>query len=147
MKKVIFQFENHNRFLSNFWESEINLYAQTFPTVEHFYQSQKAANEKDFLKIANAASPGLAKRLGGKVKLVKDWEDKKDAVMKIGVEAKFTQNPELAKQLIETEGWELWEGNFWGDTYWGVDLKTGQGKNKLGKILMTTRQLLIDNKL
>ncbi len=36
----------------------------------------------------------------------------------------------------------LQEGNRWGDTFWGVDLRTGKGENKLGKILMRVRKEL-----
>ena len=41
------------------------------------------------------------------------------------VRAKFTQNPHLARFLVETGDAELIEGNSWHDTFWGVDLKTG----------------------
>ena len=33
-------------------------------------------------------------------------------------------------------------GNTWGDTCWGVDLRTGQGENHLGRILMKVREEL-----
>ena len=39
--------------------------------------------------------------------------------------------------LKSTGEQELVEGNSWGDTYWGVC--KGEGKNKLGKILMRVR--------
>ena len=38
---------------------------------------------------------------------------------------------------------ELVEGNTWGDMYWGVDLHTMKGQNKLGKILMKVRNELL----
>ena len=58
------------------------------------------------------------------------------------VRAKFTQNQELKQQLIGTGDAYLEEGNTWHDTCWGVDLKTGEGQNHLGKILMKVRQEL-----
>ena len=33
----------------------------------------------------------------------------------------------------------LEEGNTWHDTCWGVDAKTGEGQNHLGRILMKVR--------
>ena len=36
----------------------------------------------------------------------------------------------------------LEEGNGWHDTFWGVDLKTGEGENHLGRILMQVREEL-----
>ena len=34
---------------------------------------------------------------------------------------------------------EIIEGNYWHDTFWGVDEETGVGENNLGKILMEVR--------
>ena len=61
------------------------------------------------------------------------------------VYSKFTQNPHLAKALFDTREMPLFEGNNWGDLYWGVDLKTGNGENNLGKILMNLRKEYIEN--
>lgn len=53
--------------------------------------------------------------------------------------AKFSQNPELMELLIATDNALLVEGNKWNDRYWGVDVRTGVGRNHLGKILMKIR--------
>lgn len=58
------------------------------------------------------------------------------------VRAKFLQNPHLAGKLLATKERQLVEGNTWGDTYWGVDIRTGQGENHLGRILMQVRNEL-----
>lgn len=34
------------------------------------------------------------------------------------------------------------EGNYWGDTFWGVDLKKREGENNLGKLVMEIREKL-----
>ena len=52
---------------------------------------------------------------------------------------KFTQNEELGRLLLATGKSELIEGNSWNDTFWGVNLKTGEGRNELGKALMKVR--------
>ena len=80
-----------------------------------------------------------AKREGKRVRLRGDWESVKDEIMEEVVRAKFSQNPELLQRLIDTGDRELTEGNRWHDTYWGVDLTTGQGENHLGIILMKLR--------
>lgn len=77
--------------------------------------------------------------MGRRVKLRPDWEQVKTAVMEEVVRAKFTQNPDLAALLLSTGDAELIEGNTWGDTCWGVDLRTGRGENRLGRILMKVR--------
>jgi predicted NAD-dependent protein-ADP-ribosyltransferase YbiA (DUF1768 family) len=48
------------------------------------------------------------------------------------------QNPELREKLLCTGKLELIEGNYWGDTYWGVC--RGVGENRLGKLLMLVRE-------
>lgn len=58
------------------------------------------------------------------------------------VRAKFYQNPRLAKRLLSTKDMELIEGNTWNDTYWGIDLRSMDGQNRLGKILMKIRDEL-----
>jgi predicted NAD-dependent protein-ADP-ribosyltransferase YbiA (DUF1768 family) len=59
------------------------------------------------------------------------------------VRRKF-KNSKLREQLLATGGQELLEGNWWGDTWWGVDIDTGKGENHLGKILMQIRNELIN---
>lgn len=53
--------------------------------------------------------------------------------------------PTIAHQklmLLATGDAVLKEGNTWNDVFWGVSLKTGQGENNLGKILMRVREKL-----
>ena len=61
------------------------------------------------------------------------------------VRAKFTQNPKLKEQLLSTGDAILIERNTWNDRYWGVDIRSGVGKNHLGKILMKIRSELKAN--
>jgi predicted NAD-dependent protein-ADP-ribosyltransferase YbiA (DUF1768 family) len=55
---------------------------------------------------------------------------------------KFGRHPDLASKLVSTGSVELIEGNWCGDTYWGIC--RGKGQNNLGKILMVTRQQLME---
>ena len=56
---------------------------------------------------------------------------------------KFAHDKPLLRQaLIDTGDQELIEGNWWGDRFWGVDLKTNQGQNHLGMLLMKIRSEL-----
>ena len=86
--------------------------------------------------------PGKSKGMGRKVLLRPDWEQVKIGIMEEIVRAKFVQHPELARLLVGTCDKILVEGNRWGDTCWGVDTRTGQGENHLGKILMKVREEL-----
>jgi ribA/ribD-fused uncharacterized protein len=85
--------------------------------------------------------PGEAKRLGRSDGIRKDWESVKLSIMKELVTIKFSDKF-LGKWLLDTKNEYLQEGNMWYDTFWGVDLRTGQGQNNLGKILMEVRECL-----
>ena len=76
------------------------------------------------------------------MKLRGDWEEIKTELMLEIVRAKFTQNEELAARLLATRDRRLVEGNTWHDVFWGVDQRTGQGENHLGRILMQVRNEL-----
>ena len=90
---------------------------------------------KEFINL----TPSEGKRLGRHVRIRKDWESVKDDIMYRIVKCKFTQHEDLKRRLIDTGDEELLEGNTWNDTYWGIDINTRQGYNKLGKILMRVR--------
>lgn len=125
-------------FLSNFYYDKINYDGITYTSAEAAFQAQKLADPEARTAYA-VLSPDEAKREARKEALRPDWEDVKLDVMRQIVYAKFTQNPHLARWLIETGEQPLIEGNTWGDTFWGVDLRTGEGENHLGKILMDLR--------
>lgn len=137
---MIAEFQGKYRWLSNFWDSPIIVYGFDYATVEHYYQSRKADNSKEWDEIRHALTPGNAKYRGLRCSLRKDWDGIKDIVMYEGVLAKFSQNPDLSFKLLLTGEEEIVEGNTWGDRYWGICL--GEGQNKLGKILMSVRSHL-----
>lgn len=134
---MIDKFDGEYAFLSNYSASPFRINYVLFPTMEHYFQANKADNQNDYLHIAYAPTPGEAKRLGRKIQLRPDWEKIKDKVMLTGLRKKFA-DPELRSLLLSTGDEELIEGNYWGDTYWGVC--NGVGQNKLGKLLMQVRE-------
>lgn len=119
-------------FLSNF-------YLHGNWTVEHHYQAAKTDDPQWASRILNAPTPGAAKKLGRKAPLRPTWEQEKVAVMLALLRVKFLW-PNLAQQLLDTRDATLIEGNWWGDTFWGVC--KGQGENHLGKLLMQVREEL-----
>jgi ribA/ribD-fused uncharacterized protein len=129
-------------FLSNFHNVSIILKDKVWPSVEHCYQAMKTVCEKDQEKIRRASSVSQVKRLGNQIELRPDWDDIKVDVMKAIVKAKFVQNKQLSKRLIDTGDSELVEYAPWGDIFWGVN-KEGVGENMLGKILMEIRGELL----
>lgn len=135
-------FDGEHFFLSNFYECPVHYGLFTFSSSEAAFQASKATSEelaKKFTKL----TPNASKKLGRKIPLRSDWEEVKDTIMYQIVFAKFIQNPDLREKLLATGNEELIEGNWWGDTYWGVH--NGIGQNKLGKILMKVREKLKEN--
>ena len=140
---MIDRFDGEYAFLSNYSASPFkDECGDFFPTMEHYFQAQKATNLYDFELVRKAKTPGLAKRYGRQIKIVPDWESVKVDVMRKGLHFKFAI-PELRSLLLATGNEELIEGNYWGDTYWGVC--NGVGQNKLGKLLMQVREEIKNN--
>ena len=142
----IAQFKGKYSFLSNFHPQELRYDGISYPTLEHAFQAAKTDDRQLKRKIAEKTTPGQAKRAGGKRGIIPDfnhaaWEAKKDKVMETLVKIKF-MDPELAQQLLATGDATLEEGNNWNDTYWGINIETGAGQNKLGQILMKIREHL-----
>lgn len=140
MKTPINSFNNEFAFLSNFYSSPIVYEGIEYPTVEHAFQAAKTFDFETRVKIAAAATPGQAKRLGRSVTLRSDWEQVKDSIMEELVRRKFQSSTSLCLQLWSTGDRELIEGNTWNDIYWGVC--NGVGRNQLGKTLMKIREEL-----
>lgn len=132
------QFRGWYSFLSNFYASEIRLFGLMFPTAENAYQAAKCVTDFDRLQFTYL-SPVDAKKVGRMIDIRPDWEKIKIDCMYQVIREKFKDHT-LANQLIGTGDQILVEGNYWGDTFWGVDLKTGRGENHLGKILMRVRE-------
>jgi ribA/ribD-fused uncharacterized protein len=135
---MIPEFQGSYRWLSNFWVCPIEFGGINYPSVEHAYQAAKCADVWDRHKILHAKTPGDAKRIGRKSKIRDDWDVVKLDVMLDLLRKKFSI-PDLRKKLFDTGNLVLQEGNWWGDKFWGVDLRTNAGENHLGKLLMRVR--------
>ena len=137
-RDAIDYFREEYDFLSNFYPTKVVFDGITYYNSEAAYQAQKCLHPEDRLLFALLSSDE-AKRFGQKVERRPDWDDVKCGIMEQIVYAKFTQNPTLAQALLDTGEKPLKEGNHWKDLYWGVDLKSGEGENHLGMILMALR--------
>jgi len=138
-EKKIGGFVADYRWLSNFLPCRVEWEGRVYRSAEAAYQSGKyPPAERD---VFTTLEPDPAKQLS-RVKPydAAAWERRKERVMGEVVWAKFSQNPELAANLLATGDRALEETNWWGDTFWGV--AKGEGKNVLGRILMETRARL-----
>jgi len=129
------------RYLSNYYRTDVVFEGKVYRTVEHAFQAAKTLSEKERAKIRSSQDPGSAKRIGRRVTLREDWEDVKVGIMEDLVRQKFSRNF-MKYKLLNTGDRELVEGNWWHDVFWGVDERTGEGRNELGKILMKIRDEL-----
>ena len=131
------------RFLSNFYYFDKPMLYQGmyFKTSEAFYMAMKSLDINVRKQISLAKSGADAKKLGRQVELRPDWEDIKFDVMLYALRYKFSHNnPNLRRLLIATGDSYLQEANLWGDKIWGVCMKTGEGENNLGRLLMQVRE-------
>jgi ribA/ribD-fused uncharacterized protein len=123
-------------FLSNYSSSVLSRDGVTFPTVEHAFAAAKTTDAALQTRIADAPTPGDAKRLGRTVTLRRDWDRVRVGVMRELLDQKFAR-PGLAARLVATGDALLVEGNDWGDRFWGeCDV---EGANMLGRLLMELR--------
>lgn len=138
-REMIDLFREEYEFLSNFYPAKMRYEGISYHNAEAAYQAQKCADPKEREKFAELYADE-AKRLGQRVELRSDWDKVKVRIMEQVVRTKFTQNLLLARRLAETGNKPLLEGNYWHDIFWGIDLKTREGENHLGRILMDLRK-------
>jgi len=134
---AIQKFDGYNRFLSNFYPAVVNFEGAEYPSVEHAYQAAKTV---DVSKRTAFQYPGLsskdAKAMGRRLVMREGWDEMKLGVMEQLLREKF-KHADLRQKLLATAPAELVEGNWWGDTWWGMC--HGVGENHLGRLLMKIR--------
>jgi ribA/ribD-fused uncharacterized protein len=123
-------------FLSNFHPAPVRLDRVEYPTVEHAYQAAKTLDETERQHVRSASTPDEAKKRGRRVTVRPDWEQIKVSVMRDLLRQKFS-DAVLRDRLLGTAPLILFEGNTWGDRFWGVC--DGEGQNWLGRLLMEIR--------
>lgn len=119
--------------------------AQTWPTVEHYYQAMKFPTDPSHQEaIRRAPSPAKAKSMGldPAHPIRGDWDAVKDVVMKTALMEKFRQHPALLDLLQSTGERQLINATR-DDQYWGG---LGKGKNRLGELLMDVRAELKESR-
>jgi hypothetical protein len=122
---------------------ENKLHFVDFNTTEAFYMAMKTNDPHLRLEIANTKNGAEAKKIGRTLELREDWEHIKFNVMLYALRYKFSEyNPTLRQKLLATKDSYLQEANWWNDKIWGVCMKTGEGENHLGRLLMKVRSEL-----
>ena len=134
-------------FLSNFYPAEFATedgeHHDVWRSSEHYYQAHKFEPHGEvYREIKNAKTAKQAYKIAcrNSDKIRHDWADVKEMVMQKAILYKFSQNPELKQKLLETAGCKLAE-HAMKDYYWGIGAD-GNGKNRLGQLLMELRTTL-----
>lgn len=125
----------------------------TYNCAEQYMMAEKArlfGDAEAEARIMSAADPADQKRYGRQVRGFEkgQWDAVARDIVERGSYAKFTQNPDLRRTLLETRGTTLVEASP-KDTIWGIGVakddpraqnrSTWQGLNWLGAVLTTVR--------
>ena len=161
MNEPIVSFRGEHSFLSNFYQTEIEVtfmvadgHHETFsvPTLEHAYQLSKfEPYSAPFLAVLYAKTAGVAKTVANenKIHTKEDFHKNKVKIMADLIDQKFELGSQNALKLVLTEDSQLIEGNHWGDEFWGACKPEPisyryVGRNYLGKLLMAKRSALLE---
>ena len=125
---------------------------------EHYFISSEQAlmwekaeifnDKKVAAQILKTTNQKEIKKLGRQVENYNEaiWSAQRESVMVDILMAKFSQNKDLKEILLETGDAELYEASPL-DRIWGIgsaDVENIRGQNLLGKALMKTRAILLD---
>ena len=143
------KFRDEYDFLSNMYTCEIQdpLFSDlVYDNVEAAFQASKTL-DYDYRKTFINCNGKKAKQQGAALKLRDDWEKIKYDVMFKLLLIKFSK-PELAKKLKSIKE-PIIEHNTWHDNEYGICTckLCGEGKNKLGELLMKVRDRLLNSKM
>lgn len=142
---------------SNWHPSEFKIDDRKFANMEQYMMWSKAVLMNDLQtaeKIMSTNDPRSCKALGREVKNFNNnlWDKVKFEVVFLGCKAKFEQNENLKKALLDTGNKKICESSPY-DRIWGIALneevakKTPEsewpGQNLLGKVLMKVRDELV----
>ena len=154
-EKFTFFFNVRSPF-SQFHYAKFTVNGLHFNCAEQYYAYRKAMTFGDVMmaeKIMKTSNPRMHKEYGRLIENFNDdvWLEVCRKVVKEGNRAKFTQNPHLKKELLNTKGTTLVETNP-NDCRWGIGLHAldpksqkrsmWRGSNWLGEILTDLRDEL-----
>ena len=93
---------------------------------------------KRIAQLNISKSSVAVKSIGKTIKEQPDWYIQKWAILLYALREKFNK-PRYKQLLLNTENLYIEETNWWGDCYFGVDIKSGLGFNILGCMIIHVR--------
>ena len=149
---LLFENKGYYEEFSNFSYSSFRYAGNQYSSVEQYLMVQKACVFRDlcYNEILNTSDPYIAKQLGRTVHYYNEklWSAIRPQILRRGVRAKFQQNSNLLKMLLNT-GNKILALASPGDVLFGIGLHRGdsdandfdkwRGRNLLGNVLMRVR--------
>lgn len=157
-KFILFHKENEKPYgcFSNWYRCDFEVEGIRYSSTEQYMMAKKALLCNDletYEQIMHTTSPAVCKRLGRKVKNFDDrkWNEARWSIVHHAIKAKFSQNEDLQKILLQTNGQIIAEAAP-RDLIWGIGMGASEdgadnpenwkGQNFLGQILMQVRKEL-----
>lgn len=137
--KAITDFSGMYSFLDMKYPCTIRILDKTFKNAQAAFQSYKYNHRFDFTD--KSGDEAYVAGHDTRKKCRDDWKNMRDAIITTVLMGKYMQNPDLKIALLNTGNAKISYVNNQGDTYWGV--VDGVGEDRLGKITMSIRDLLI----
>ena len=147
--------QGENGYLSNWYPCEFTVDGKNFTSSEQYFMYRKALLFKDegaAKRILAADDCQQIQQIGRRISNYNDkvWNGYRQLIMYEALWAKFTQNPELKKKLLDTGNEVLAEASL-SDRIWGIGLRMNDsqifsmknwqdGRNLLGFTLMKVRE-------
>lgn len=148
--------EEENGCFSNWYMSTFSVNGTEYSSMEQYMMHKKAVvfrDNKTAIEILSLSDVARIKALGREVKNYDDrvWNGLRQIIVHKGLLAKFSQNEELGKKLLDT-GYSMLAECAVSDRIWGIglsmhdprrlDVSSWNGQNLLGFALMAVREEL-----
>lgn len=128
--------------LSTVSRHPIELEAETWASVEHYFQAQMAGSDTWAEKIKSAQTPELAHKLGNVwyKRKKRGWKNLRRVMMTRALYTKAQMYPAVKEEILNTGDELILETSMY-DHYWGIG-RDQRGENMLGKVWMDIRRKL-----
>ncbi len=133
--REILAFKGEYAFLSNDFPAEVTYRGVTYSCVTSAFLAAQCDDPKERAKIAGMRPDKVRQRIPADPV----WQRAHEDLMADLVKQKFNRHPELRARLLATGNMKLICGRS-KDRYWGVNLTTWEGENRLGQILTEVRR-------
>ena len=154
--KSVTTFAGKRDVLSSFFLCDVNVFGFTHKSSEHAFcyaHAIQTGKEKFEERILQAGSALQAKIEASSLPYSPAWEENKEEVMQQVLLAKAKDCPEFQDKLMNTEG--VFVEAVPNDLFWSTGLNkevtmtvkksSWPGKNRMGKLLSTVKEIILDN--